>query len=89
MYPVACAPQSWAAAAVFLLLQACLGLRINCPQAAISFTCPVLPEFLREVRIRNLAVGSASVDLLLQRHARHVGINVLSKTGNVEVAVTV
>src|SRR5205823_2033432 len=25
LYPVACAPQAWAAAAIFLLLQACLG----------------------------------------------------------------
>jgi glycogen debranching enzyme len=30
LYPVACAPQAWAAASVFLLLQACLGLEINC-----------------------------------------------------------
>jgi glycogen debranching enzyme len=29
LYPVACAPQSWAAAAVFLLLEACLGLQIQ------------------------------------------------------------
>ncbi|MGB7761706.1 MAG: amylo-alpha-1,6-glucosidase, partial [Bryobacteraceae bacterium] len=29
LYPVACAPQSWSAAAVFLMFQACLGLRVN------------------------------------------------------------
>src|SRR6185503_4788148 len=29
LYPVACSPQSWAAAAPFLLLQACLGLSID------------------------------------------------------------
>jgi hypothetical protein len=39
------------------------------------------------VRIHGLRVGEASVDLLLQRHARDVGINVLHKEGNVEVAV--
>src|SRR5262245_53561970 len=29
LYPVACSPQAWAAASVFLLLQSCLGLRID------------------------------------------------------------
>ncbi|HKW86823.1 MAG TPA: amylo-alpha-1,6-glucosidase, partial [Nitrospiraceae bacterium] len=29
LYPVACAPQAWSAASVFMLLQACLGLTIH------------------------------------------------------------
>ena len=29
LYPVACSPQAWAAAAVFCMLQACLGLDID------------------------------------------------------------
>ena len=29
LYPVACAPQAWAAASVFLLFQACLGLEVD------------------------------------------------------------
>ena len=33
-YPVACAPQAWAAGAVFLLLQACLGLADHRDRAA-------------------------------------------------------
>ena len=35
LYPVACAPQAWSAASVFLLFQACLGLEINGPEAEI------------------------------------------------------
>src|SRR5213075_1138820 len=31
LYPVACAPQAWAAGAVFLLLEACLGLSVSAP----------------------------------------------------------
>jgi len=31
-YPVACAPQAWSAASVFLLFQACLGMEINAPK---------------------------------------------------------
>jgi glycogen debranching enzyme len=89
LYPVACAPQSWSAAAVFLLLQACLGLQIKGPEAKICFAQPLLPEFLREVRISNLRIGAASVDLLLQRHAQHVGLNVLRQTGSAEIVVFV
>src|SRR5262249_46698652 len=36
LYPVACSPQAWAAGSVFLLLQACLGLRV---EAAIGRLC--------------------------------------------------
>jgi glycogen debranching enzyme len=87
LYPVACAPQSWAAASVFMLLQACLGLGIRAPQAQICFSHPVLPAFLKEVCIRDLEVGDGSVDFLLQRRDHDVGINVLRRQGNVAVAV--
>ena len=42
LYPVACAPQAWSAASVFLLLQACLGLEISAPQTRISFIRPTI-----------------------------------------------
>lgn len=87
LYPIACAPQSWSAAAVFLLLQACLGLSINAPQGKICFSHPLLPAFLEEVRIKNLKVGKAIVDLSLQRHPRDVGINVIRREGQVEIVV--
>jgi glycogen debranching enzyme len=86
-YPVACAPQAWAAASVFMLLQACLGLSISAPQRRICFAYPVLPAFLREVRIRNLRLVDASVDLLLMRHDHDVGINVLQRQGQVEITM--
>src|SRR5262249_55845886 len=85
LYPVACAPQAWAAAAVFVLLQACLGLSLRASEPRICFSYPLLPPFLREVRIRNLQVGRASVDLLLLRHQHDVGINVIRREGEVEI----
>jgi glycogen debranching enzyme len=87
LYPVACSPQAWAAAAVFQLLQACLGLRVDAPAARVSFHFPELPEFLREVHIRGLRVGDASVDVRLEQHGRDVGVNVLGRSGHVEVLV--
>ncbi len=85
LYPVACAPQAWAAAAIFLLLQACLGLRVSAPDGRVSFLHPILPAFLEEVRFRNLFVGQAVVDLLLIRHDNNVGIQVLRREGKVEI----
>jgi len=87
LYPVACAPQAWSVASVFLLLQACLGIRINGRAGRIVFSNPSLPEFLREVRIRNLRVGDGSVDLLLQRHPQDVSISLLRKEGRVALDV--
>ncbi len=85
LYPVACAPQAWSAASVFLLLRACLGLEVNAVRGEIAFDYPTLPEYLREVRVRGLRVGDAVLDLLLLRHGHDVGINVTRKEGEVRV----
>ena len=87
LYPVACAPQAWSAASVFLLFQACLGLEINAPDAQIRFTRPHLPASLVELRIHNLEVAGATVDLLLVRHEHDVGVTVLRREGDVEILV--
>jgi glycogen debranching enzyme len=82
-YPVACAPQSWSAASVFLLFQACLGLDINGPEAQVYFTRPHLPISLGKLRIHHLEVAGATVDVLLVRHEQDVGVNVLRRNGDV------
>ncbi|HWM87845.1 MAG TPA: hypothetical protein VNO33_18450, partial [Kofleriaceae bacterium] len=85
LYPVACAPQSWAAGAVYMLLQACLGVTIDGHGGVVRFDRPVLPAFLDQVHIRGLRVADASVDLALQRHSTGVGINVTRREGRVQV----
>lgn len=85
LYPVACAPQSWASGSVFLLLQALLGLSIQAGKRRVCFVRPLLPEFLQELHITNLRVGEAVVDLSLNRYPADVGINVKRKEGDVEV----
>jgi len=88
LYPVACAPQAWASGAVFLLLEACLGLSISAPEQRLVLSKPLLPAFLPQVTIRDLKVGDASVDLLLTRHNEgDVGVNVLRREGALEVVL--
>jgi hypothetical protein len=45
-------------------------------------------QFLDEVRIRNLKVGKASVDLLFQRHPQDVSVRVLRMDGQVVIEKT-
>lgn len=85
LYPVACSPQSWAAASVFLLFQACLGLEISGLDQTIYFTRPHLPASLGELRIHNLEVAGSTVDLLLSRQQHDVGLNVMRREGSVRV----
>jgi glycogen debranching enzyme len=85
VYPVACSPQAWASGASFLLLQACLGMTIHAPARRLQFYHPVLPSFLTELRVEKLCVGSDTIDLIVHRYPDDVGINVVRRTGPIEV----
>jgi glycogen debranching enzyme len=87
LYPVACAPQSWAGAAVFSLLQSLLGLEIDAPRRQIRFNRSVLPPSLQRLVITNLRVAGATVDLALERFAIDVGLELLRREGDVEIVV--
>jgi glycogen debranching enzyme len=84
-YPVACMPQSWAAGALFLMLEGCLGLSIDAPARRVTFARPALPPFLDQIRIERLVVGSARLDLLVERHRHDVSVRALKRTGDVEI----
>ncbi len=86
-YPVACAPQAWAAGAVFLLMDGCLGLSVSAIERQVWFHQPQLPSFIPELRITNLEVAGAKVDLVLVRHGDDVGVNVLRRDGDLSVVV--
>jgi glycogen debranching enzyme len=85
LYPVACLPQAWSAAAVFMVLGACLGLSITAVPPRISFNRAFLPESIPEIEIRNLRVADASVDLVISRFNEEVSVNILRREGNVEI----
>jgi len=88
LYPVACSPQAWAAAAPFLLIQACLGLRIEGGQNRVVFERPYLPEGIPQLSIRGLRIGEASVDLFFERQGDTVRVQVLEKQGEIDVVAT-
>jgi glycogen debranching enzyme len=87
LYPVACAPQAWAACAPFALIQACLGLEIDAAASTVILRRPRLPQFLEWLTVRDLAVGSGTLDLMFRRHDASVAVNLLRREGEAEVEV--
>jgi glycogen debranching enzyme len=66
-YPVACLPQAWSAGAAFMLMQACLGVRVDGWTKEITVERPRLPIGIDSLSIRHLEVGGESVDVMFQR----------------------
>jgi glycogen debranching enzyme len=87
LYPVACAPQAWASAAPFSLIEAALGLEFRPQTNEIHLRNPRLPAFLDEVILRNLQVGGSSIDLKVRRHADEVSLEVLRARGKIQASV--
>jgi glycogen debranching enzyme len=85
LYPVACAPQAWSAGAVFMVLQACLGLSIHAKNSRLRLYHTALPEALERVEIRNLRIRESVVDIAFERYAETVGVNVLRRSSDVEI----
>jgi glycogen debranching enzyme len=88
LYPVACAPQAWAAGSVFLLLRACLGMSLRAPERQICFNHPLLPPNVDHVQIDNLRLVDAMVDLLIHRHDQGIVVEVLRRRGEIEILKT-
>jgi glycogen debranching enzyme len=87
MYPVACAPQAWASAAVFALVQASLGLQFDPDGLEIRFERPILPNFLDRLHVRGLRVGDAEADVLLLRSGDEVAATVTRRSGGVRIVI--
>lgn len=71
-YPVACLPQAWSSGAVFMLLQSCLGVRIDGRRKEVHIERPLLPSGTESLGIRDLPVGDASIDLEFHRIGEEV-----------------
>jgi glycogen debranching enzyme len=87
LYPVACAPQAWASATPFTLLEAALGLEFDVQRGEIRLRNPRLPAFLNEVVLHDLQLGPSSVDLRVSRHGDEVALEVLRTRGQIQVSI--
>jgi glycogen debranching enzyme len=87
LYPVACAPQAWASATPFTLLEAALGLEFDVQRREIRLRNPRLPAFLNDIILRDLQLGPSSVDLRVRRHGDDVSMEVLRTRGQIQVSI--
>jgi glycogen debranching enzyme len=85
-YPVACLPQAWSSGSVFMLLQASLGIRIDGARRELHIGRPQLPHGVEWLRLRDLAVNDARIDLEFHRiGAEVVAVPAKHTEGNVRV----
>ncbi len=87
LYPVACAPQAWAAGAPFAFLEAALGLEFDPGAREVRLRNPRLPEFLDEVLIKDLRLKGSSADFQIRRHGADVSVRPLRGGDDLRVTV--
>jgi glycogen debranching enzyme len=80
-YPVSCSPQAWASGALFMMLQALLGLYPDAPTGVLHVRDPVLPDFLDHLTLEGLCIGSSRVALQFRRHGSRTLANLLGIEG--------
>jgi glycogen debranching enzyme len=84
-YPVACSPQAWSVAAVFMLLQACLRITFDGYNKKLTLYKPMLPDYINEIKISKLHFGDEQFELGIVRHEHDLGIHVIKKPAGWEV----
>lgn len=86
-YPVACHPQAWSAASIFMILQAMLRIEVRAFARRVVMESPTMPPWLDWLKIENLKVGDGSVSLLLRRSPEGALIGIIDRRGDVVVEV--
>jgi glycogen debranching enzyme len=89
-YPIACLPQAWSSGAVFMMLQASLGIRIDAWRNEIHVERPALPPGVEQLVVRELNLGDARIDLMFERVDGRIAVSSSGKNRNaVRVVVDV
>jgi glycogen debranching enzyme len=85
-YPVACAPQSWAAGAPFLLLSAVLGFEPEAERQRLNLRAPTLPAWMDSLELRHLRLGAQDLHLRFERSVHGTSV-ILTGSSEIEVHV--
>jgi glycogen debranching enzyme len=80
-FPMACTPHATSSGALFLVLQAMLGIYAQAEENVVYVHNPVLPKWLAEVTLRNLRIGRTTMHLRFRREAGHTTFSVRDKQG--------
>jgi glycogen debranching enzyme len=86
-YPVACLPQAWSAGALYMLLQACLGLTIDAFAREVRIERPLLPREIDWLSIKGLAIAGPTLDLEFRREGERVVVAASRVPDDVRVTI--
>ncbi len=86
-YPVACFPQAWSAASVFMILQAMLGMRVLGFERRVVFDIHLVPSWLDWLTVEGLKVGAGRISFVLRRSPNGAAIEVKEESGGIRVEV--
>ena len=90
LYPAACSPQAWAAAAPFSLIQSMLGLEFRPQDGEVRFNNPVIPPMAGSITLRNVRLGNASADFIVRPSIGDgVALEVLRTQGDLRISLVV
>ena len=77
-------PQAWAAGSIFSLLRSLIGIEID-PDASIIFADPILPDWLTELRLEHVHVGTRTVDLRVWRDGSDSRIEIVGGDSDISL----
>ncbi len=86
-YPVACHPQAWSAASIFMIVQALLGIDVLALEHKLIIDSPVMPEWLDWIKIEGLKVGDGEVSLIARRVPEGTSVSIIERRGDVRIEV--
>jgi len=86
-FPMACSPDANAAASLFLILQAMVGIYAQAEENIVYVHHPALPKWLGEVTLSNLRVGRTIMRLRFRREGGQTTFAVLDKRGPGRIVV--
>jgi glycogen debranching enzyme len=79
LYPVACSPQAWAVASVYLIVSSLFGIEIFAQDKSIRMMRPAMPRFLDELTIERIPIDGGCLSLRFIRYGNDIGIEILEK----------
>lgn len=87
-YPVACSPQAWSVASIYLMLNASLRISIDAPSRTILFCRPELPEFIDRLIVEELPLpNNETISLEILKYPNNTGVNILESAPDWKISV--
>lgn len=88
LYPAACSPQAWSAAAPFSLIQSMLGLEFRMEEREVRLHSPVVPPMAGSLTLRNVGLGDARADFTLRTsETGRVALEVHRTVGDIRISL--